>query len=184
VRTVCGVRREYSPPAVLRTRKSPDGNGGPWSVRSWGRTSLDLLARIPARRPTQLSGPRPATLRASVGSTEASASLLARMGVVGPKHSGSVFAARCSLYACQPRLVNGCLTQMAPGDTTVGTTPRSNMSQERAASTMATIPTFIASGSSGHATTTAARSESGTTQYVGAVWVAVGDRIGSSSVAT
>jgi hypothetical protein len=39
-----------------------------------------------------------------------------------PKHSGSVFAARCTLHACRPRLVNGYLTQMAPGDTTVGTT--------------------------------------------------------------
>src|SRR5262245_13995994 len=40
-----------------------------------------------------------------------------------PKHSGSVFAARCTLYACRPQLVNGYLTQLAPGDTTVGTTP-------------------------------------------------------------
>ena len=26
---------------------------------------------------------------------------------VGPKHSGSIVAARCALYACRPRLVNG-----------------------------------------------------------------------------
>src|SRR5262245_29592003 len=38
----------------------------------YGRTSLDLLTRTPPRRTRQLSGPRPATLRASVGSTEAS----------------------------------------------------------------------------------------------------------------
>src|SRR5262245_48233730 len=41
-----------------------------------------------------------------------------------PKHSGSVFAARCTLYACRHRLVNGYLTQMAPGDTTVDTAPK------------------------------------------------------------
>jgi hypothetical protein len=40
-----------------------------------------------------------------------------------PTRPGSSFAARCLLYACRPRLVNGYLTQMAPGDTTVGTTP-------------------------------------------------------------
>ena len=38
-----------------------------------------------------------------------------------PTRPGSVFAARCLLYACRPRLVNGYLTQMAPGDTTVDT---------------------------------------------------------------
>jgi hypothetical protein len=48
---------------------------------------------------------------------------VARFGRIDPKHSGSVFAARCTLYACRPRLLNGYLTQMAPGDTTVGTTP-------------------------------------------------------------
>src|SRR5262249_32007429 len=50
---------------------------------------------------------RMVALRASVGSTEASASRVARVGVVGPTHPGGKLAARCLLYACHPRLVNG-----------------------------------------------------------------------------
>jgi hypothetical protein len=51
-----------------------------------GRAGGDGIepGRFPSRRTVQSLGPEPATLRASVGSTEASESLLARVGVVGP----------------------------------------------------------------------------------------------------
>jgi hypothetical protein len=52
-----------------------------------GRTvTLHLLARFSPRRTTQSFGPNPAAQRVSVGSTEASASLPARVGGVRPKH--------------------------------------------------------------------------------------------------
>ena len=55
--------------------------------RSQGRAPLDLLARFPPRRTTQSSGPMPATLRASVGSTEAGKDVVARVGVVGHRNA-------------------------------------------------------------------------------------------------
>ena len=64
-----------------------------------------------------------------------------------PKHSGSVFAARCTLSACRLRLVNGYLTQMAPGDTTVGTTPTMTTGPVEVAARMTNWFGVIASGS-------------------------------------
>jgi len=66
-----------------------------------------------------------------------------------------------------------------------GTRPdslRGGVSQERAALTIATMPAFIASGRSGHASTTAAKPGSATRQCGGAFWVAVGGRIEAESV--
>ncbi len=55
----------------------------------------------------------------------------ARFGRIDPTRLRSSFDARCRLCACRHRLVNGYLTQMAPGDTTVGTTPdRSDVTEK------------------------------------------------------
>ena len=59
-----------SPPAIGRSRESPNHNGGPWSLQSQG-TSRGLRVPLPPRRTSRSSGPKPTTLRASVGSTRA-----------------------------------------------------------------------------------------------------------------
>jgi hypothetical protein len=44
---------ELQPVCHHQAEESPNPNAGAWSVRSQGRTSLDLLVRFPPRRTTQ-----------------------------------------------------------------------------------------------------------------------------------
>ena len=80
-----------SPPAIGRSRESPNHNGGPRSLQSQG-TSRGLGVPLPPRRTARSSGPKPATLRASVWSTEAAKDVVARVGRIDRSVGRSPYA--------------------------------------------------------------------------------------------
>jgi hypothetical protein len=63
--------QNLSPSAAIRPRSPLTRTAAPKSVQTQGWAPLDLLARFPLQRTVQASGPKTATLRASVDETDA-----------------------------------------------------------------------------------------------------------------